>query len=136
MAKRPAHHQPLGDEAPPPAPPEAFVTPESVMTPTPQATTNGSVPPPNIGSSGPAPLTALSDATAVITAQLALITAQNIQADDLTVAALPPDISSLPVNPNLPSITDTLAGASRALGAYINQLEALATLWPYTPPPA
>jgi hypothetical protein len=91
-------------------------------------------PRPAYGRSAPSPLDATDDAnmTAVITSQLALIASQWIEASYRN-SQLPPDVTTLPVGAPLQSISDTLAGASRALGAFIAQCNTLAVQWP--PPP-
>lgn len=83
--------------------------------------------------STPEPRDATSDANtvAIIQQQLDLIGAQNT-AFAYLFGQLPTSTETPPTGSDLQAITDTLAGASRALGAVISQLTTLGVLWPPT----
>ena len=102
---------------------------------TPQGTSEPSRAPPWM-KAAPTPLDAQSDTNteAIIAAQLALLAAQFVEATYLSgQTQVDPPPATAPVPPagaQLQAITDCLAGASRALGAYNSQLQTLLVLWP------
>jgi hypothetical protein len=87
-----------------------------------------------------APTDATSDAnvTAIIQQQMTLLTTQLVEAEYLEgemmltpPAPVPPATQPTPPpGSDLQSISDSLFGANRALGAYIAQLNTLLVLWP------